>query len=111
VQEVALARHQPLVICGHESVSWSDLVWIMEANDRVTEPATAPHPHADAVISKAYLEDHSLVILETIRRKLERGEHLSLETLLRWTTRFEATDSRDKVYALLGMARNVDRNA
>jgi hypothetical protein len=49
--------------------------------------------------------------MSSLRRARNLGEHLSYEQLLLWAQYYNATDPRDKLFALLGMAPDVEDEA
>lgn len=95
VQEVVLAKHV-LLMCGTYSVSWSQLAKFVKFLSR----------HRLRVLSEAIYFDGGRGALnvggiEQIRQGGQsRGEERSLQTLLVRTLGFEASDPRDKVFAL-----------
>jgi hypothetical protein len=102
IQEVAMAKIEPLVGCGHEWIPWS---YLYNTYDTVTRTAVGdfqgqlpPFFHT--------LRHRNLPMLHTIR---EENEEASLDRYLRAISQFQATDPRDKIYSLLGLARERDR--
>jgi hypothetical protein len=105
VQEVATASGDPMIMCGNASISWSKLMYLLRH-------AKLPN-----------LEREEMRILESIRHDVRcpprlRGtgeaffynsETMAVSDVLDWISRtmnFQSTDPRDKVYGLLGLARD-----
>jgi Heterokaryon incompatibility protein (HET) len=99
VQELALARDDPLVYCGRESLAWSRVdAWA------TWEAATRSQPWGEGT------QMHTMAIIRKSQQQNPTGERLI--TLLRnATNKFSSTDPRDKIYALLGLATEKDREA
>lgn len=77
----------------------------------------SPEGHSLMTSARKYNWNHNMKGLGTcglmhgLRSHLSSGESVSLSDLLSLTTRFEATDPRDKVYALLGVTNNIPTQA
>jgi len=96
VQEVSVCKNAR-VHCGDSSVSWESLV-------------QAVNYVLDVGIFFLFSEDmtyHVLIIAET-RRKFADGIQPRLLSLLLQNRSFKATDVKDKVFALLGLAHHKD---
>ncbi|PSS25238.1 hypothetical protein M430DRAFT_133506 [Amorphotheca resinae ATCC 22711] len=111
IQEVALARNL-VMVCGKRSLNW----------DSVVTPAVhsmVKHVNSccmGCVAQKDYQRANRrlksplyqlMQNLDTIRRSIQRGSAPALLQLLKNYRDREATDPRDKVYALLGIAGDV----
>jgi len=102
VQELALAKSDPIVVCGTMSIPWSVLSEygvlqeiFQNADHFLSEPIT------------------NIGILQAIRsnvRDKTKSLHQphSLQKLLRLTRYSLATDPRDKIYGLLGLVQGDD---
>jgi hypothetical protein len=101
IQEVAMAKIEPLVGYGHEWIPWSNL---FNTYTTVTHISLGDFRGALPAFFHI-LRGHNLAVLNTMREK--KGE-TSLEWYLRATSQFQAIDLRDKVYSLLGLARERD---
>jgi hypothetical protein len=123
VQELALARNDPLVVCGTRMVPWSTLIrgWGVIAKDlftelgwvRVKDREHGPGSHA----SDSELQDEDEVeflgsikidLLDDLRRVMQKSGGDSMRQLLINTRSSEATDPRDKVYGLLGLFKHSE---
>lgn len=105
LQELALAQHDPLVVCGWKSAPWSLFIkgWVAIAREVFTEIGMVrPRPDGDVEIL-ALLKVDVLNELREGAMRLQGGE--SLRKLLMISRTSEATDPRDRVYGLLGMLK------
>ncbi len=116
VQHVAFAR-EAVVICGKQEVRWEDLCdavgLVMPKRDTVRRPLPsfqssrrAPEKHKFSsantffsILSRLFLKSASGDII---------AKRLSLETLVTDLALLQATDSRDKIFALLGLAIDTE---
>lgn len=106
-QELVLARNDPIVHLGHDSMPWSvfydylasgplNSVWqrMLQSLERAGYPSY--------IIDFEVAATH-VMALGQVRIRRKRGQKLSLLADL-MTTRFcQATDPRDKIYGLLGL--------
>jgi hypothetical protein len=114
VQELVLAGPDPLVGCGSKWISWSTVwsLWNRVANKEFAK--------ADMAVS-ALMSDTGDGLQE-IRTTAIKIDHLNnlrttfnakggdeLRNLLLGTNTSQATEPRDRIYALLGMMRKEDR--
>ena len=100
LQEIAVARSDPLVGCGHRWLSWSyfELAHNLMMRSLSTRVLQTP--------------PHTFTILCTIRDyQKEMHPARRIGPLLQETIAFEATKPVDKVFALLGLADEDDRLA
>jgi hypothetical protein len=98
-QEVAVARHVT-VVCGHEKMSWDVF-------------ARATHRYiASALRGSGLLHGPGMCELRggwnafqmnTWRQRIQDSHDAPLKELLPFARQFNCTDSRDRVYALLGL--------
>jgi Heterokaryon incompatibility protein (HET) len=103
MQEVAVSSSDPLIVCGHKSTPWSAYSAIS-----AQKPDTYfPLGTWQSLWVRACEGNRDF----TLSRDHFQSEHSSkrLSVLLRNTTHLRSTDARDKVYALLGIANEQDR--
>lgn len=119
LQELALAKRDPLVVCGTKLAPWSILIraWKAIGREIFTERAFVrrkPHKETDhetrdcdsrsegegdvEVVAKVKLD-----ILDDLRSAMQEKGGDSLRQLLLTSKTSQATDPRDRVYALLGI--------
>lgn len=106
LQETAVSHVDPVVVLGRKSLSWGAVgtagafvVDQIQHNDEVSRMVTR-------------VVKTTVVALHNVRQDLSPTTPMSnLETLLKRTMTFLATDPRDKVFALLGLAHEDDRLA
>ncbi|KAF4988106.1 hypothetical protein FGRMN_9972 [Fusarium graminum] len=99
VQEVVLSRRDPIIICGNRLYPWHHLHWA-SAWMRRTGYMRLPQ------ISERLL---NVFIMGNLRHCLARWP---LDALMAFTqTKFHATDQRDKIYGLLGLAAECQDNS
>lgn len=91
VQEFALAR-QVTILFGQHEVAWEPFFAMAGARDNIT------------LFSRRDIEQ--LALLENARARVQRKEYLTMLQMLRLTSYAQATDPRDKIYALLGLAQD-----
>jgi hypothetical protein len=104
VQEVAVGKGDPLVGCGNQWVSWSKFEQLDQILGELEEVGAKIVENIDNPISR----------LRAIRigaQSLLKTSWKNLFLLLRATHECQATDSRDKVFALLGLSSEKDRSA
>jgi Heterokaryon incompatibility protein (HET) len=95
IQEVAVAA-KVKVLCGNYEVPWDDVAAVLAKWK--TNPESVP------IGKRAYLKAMHLAEFRDnfqIKRKL-----ISLLDALRWSYQTEATDPRDKIFALLGLCHD-----
>ncbi|KAF2190100.1 HET-domain-containing protein [Zopfia rhizophila CBS 207.26] len=133
LQELAMAKKDPLVVCGWKSVSWSTLVkaWraiaretlanlgtrqkVREATSREKLESTSigdnAESHSDGPADEDDDEDDDVEILakvkievlDDLRKAVRSRGGESLRKLLLISRTSAATDPRDRVYGLLGL--------
>ncbi|KAJ4300673.1 hypothetical protein N0V90_002761 [Kalmusia sp. IMI 367209] len=118
-QEICRAKHVQ-VSCGAQNIVWEDLYRALIILTPIRD-AFANGPQIWKRISKGT----TAFVCAELRSRLQPGEDYalaSMETIIAWsdtsrlplaallllTWDFEASDSRDKVYALLGLAKDLD---
>ena len=99
-QEAVLSHREPLVRCGNVIFEWDwfarNLMWL-HARNYVHRPRVLPYPAALWLIGHARLfKDHDV----------DRPAVWSLEAILLSAQGLQATEPRDCIYALLGLAWN-----
>ena len=96
VQEVALSRGTPLMLLGKQKLDWQDLSrtfsWLMK-NLRTTGWYDISHPSGSLDTVRAIYQENALA--------------LDLSMLLRLLTNTHASDPRDRILALLRLARDT----
>ncbi|KAG4430662.1 hypothetical protein IFR05_013859 [Cadophora sp. M221] len=104
IQEVTVGESEPLVGCGNHWVSWSQFVKVDELFEQLEMVGADIVKEMDNPISRL--------------RYIRAGIHGQLKTswknlflLLRATHECQATDARDKVFALLGLGSDENQHA
>ena len=97
IQEVIVSS-RAVVMCGQESLLWEEMA---EAIRRVE--FTGPSPKSNVTFSQRWLSGDSVTYIESIRAGKFQDNKTNLLYLLINTRSREATDPRDKVFALLGL--------
>ncbi|KAI0834310.1 HET-domain-containing protein [Hypoxylon sp. FL0890] len=125
IQELAMAKQDPLIVCGHKSVTWSTLMKAVEFVSRkffteigmvrrkprdndsqgdgsVGEPSDPSEMREEDI---EILGKWKVDVLDDLYKsmKLQGGE--SLRKLLLISRTSDATDPRDRIYALLGLLK------
>jgi hypothetical protein len=112
LQELATAYWSPMVVCGSKGAPWGQLkhctermseYWAYEISDSVYH----------GLVHETAFSRHDLTYtgLNSIRSQYTSSIKLRLFFLLFVTLAYQATDPRDKVYALLGLCCSKDRDA
>jgi hypothetical protein len=108
VQEVVLAKSDPIIICGHSYISWNtfqkaidvgSLGFLLQGELRAKEGLE----RSDQRISLGLLRE------KYQNSQISDGPTLSLYTLLGLTKAFKSTDPRDKIYGCLGLLSMMER--
>ncbi|KAJ3529386.1 hypothetical protein NM208_g9784 [Fusarium decemcellulare] len=112
IQEFALPRQDPVFVCGNHHISWADLrKWwrlIEEPNGNVTHHSSWENKSPAWQNLHRILSSLPLANLASLRSGfssnivLERG--LPLSVLIAASETSLATDPRDKIYGLMGLA-------
>lgn len=110
LQELAMARDDPLVVCGTKSAPWSTLmsVWEAIASEFFAETGlmppdsggTAPSTTDTNVFTRPKMK---MDVLDELRRTARQQGGMSLRQLLMISRTSVSTDPRDRIYGLLGM--------
>ena len=126
VQELAVAKQDPRIGCGHNWLPWSTFVAgcsaLARENGSTRLFMTDNHAHiqlnrptiaspvffGNGVREKHYREFEDL---DKLRNDFTTNKGLSLQKLLYLTMDLDATDPRDKIYSLLGLLDERERGA
>ncbi|KAI0002681.1 heterokaryon incompatibility protein-domain-containing protein [Xylariaceae sp. FL0662B] len=107
IQELIRAR-DPIVVVGRSSVSWDDFA---NASRRTESQICQPGEHIGELQNLIFLDDIRAKYKHFSTDRGERGafrvQGHSLLELLFLTRNFQATDPRDKLFALVGLANDV----
>lgn len=132
LQEMALARKDPLVICGQKSTSWSALIKAWDAIARETFAEMGMMGHGQYADNEGKTEHNSntseemrkidtntrfdtneefrpmlkVDVLNELREMIQSKSKLKLSKLLRISRTSESTDPRDRIYGLLGLLKD-----
>ncbi|KAF2243533.1 HET-domain-containing protein [Trematosphaeria pertusa] len=121
LQELALAKNDPLVVCGTKMVLWSTLIrgWKAIAREIFTgmqfaRPKTQKETSPETYASDLGSEDEGdveilaavkLDLLDDLRCEMRKEGGGTLRRLLLFSRTSQATDPRDRVYALLSLVK------
>jgi Heterokaryon incompatibility protein (HET) len=103
IQEVTVPHKDIFVMCGKDSVTWESC---QEASDLY-----ANYAFSNLTLALPFFNIDKLLRIQRARRDATgptRKQSLSLATLCKNYMHFGATDNRDRVYALLGLAEDID---
>jgi hypothetical protein len=116
LQELAMSRNDPVVVCGHKRTSWSEFTktWHVIAKeafaDWVMRPSDSEEAHGDSASKDDNVEllnQLKLDVLDDLRQAVRSHGGDTLKKLL-WISRTSAaTDPRDRIYGLLGLLEQV----
>lgn len=103
IQEVTVAQKR-LAICGRHDIPWDEIVEVSKFLT-ITSWTRWMHAQSGPTVTESYTFNHTNPnFIEANRRTLmSRDSRLMLFSLIR-ARRFDASEPRDKVYALLGVA-------
>lgn len=107
LQEVAVSRSAVLV-CGSDQCEWDLFIRARAAWDALQEPDLQRHLTKDQVETLMSITSDSGAAALTLQASQRMGTPMGLLPMMRYTCGFNATDPRDKLYALLGMSSIVD---
>ncbi|KAL9115308.1 MAG: hypothetical protein Q9187_007315 [Circinaria calcarea] len=101
MQEVAMNKVEPLIMCGQKTTTWS----------KICHFALVTNSDFEAALPGSALTHFCFCTLTyiTMREDIQRNSTLNLGRLLRTTLTLECSDARDKVFALLSLAHPIDR--
>jgi hypothetical protein len=113
LQEVVVPEADPLIICGNRTILWKEFHSFLSTHCSIsslpvnfmTEKISIQQR---AAISASYRSNHFFITREHMQ---EVSPTRSIYHLLASTLNLDATDARDKVFALVGLAREEDRRA
>ncbi|KAI8722725.1 HET domain-containing protein [Fusarium sp. LHS14.1] len=118
LQELAMAKQDPLVVCGWKSAPWSLFIkgWVAIARDAFEELAIIREQDtkrqrgaSNSSATDGNFEMVSLTKLDVLNELREEAMRTqggeSLRKLLMISRSSEATDPRDRIYGLLGMLK------
>ncbi|KAH8760794.1 heterokaryon incompatibility protein-domain-containing protein [Hyaloscypha finlandica] len=95
IQEVAVAT-EVTVLCGSYEIPWDDVAAVLAMWKK--------NPDIVPIDKRAYLK--AMHLAEFRDRFLVKREPISLLDAMRWSYQTEATDPRDKIFALLGLCHD-----
>jgi Heterokaryon incompatibility protein (HET) len=98
IQEVSVSKN-PVVICGTWEKSWLDFLQAIGYGVMLTIPVFDSGRRVQRIME-----------IGAMREKFQQGKLLSLLSLLLISRGFLATDPRDKIYALLGLASDARKD-
>jgi len=107
VQEVAVAIN-PIFICGNRAVAWDDLASVSYL---IYEHSLIRYLQNDSNSLQSTISATkgllSLTIMDCVRHAQQQGQPKTLQETLIQLHGFNATDPRDKIFALLGLAADT----
>jgi hypothetical protein len=120
LQELAMARNDPVVVCGWKRVGWTTFVaaWQMIADDflpalgtrRRSKVSGAASEDPSSRITSERLSLTKLDLLDNLRQTVQLRGGEKLTKLLMLSRSSEATDPRDRIYGLLGLLEDDARD-
>jgi len=124
VQELAVAKKDPRIGCGHKWLLWSTFVAgcsalarengstrLFISDNQAHTRKSADYSQLGVSLGDGIRDKHFREFddLNRLRNDFTANKGLSLQKLLYLTMDLEATDPRDKVYALLGLLEERER--
>ncbi|EAT91099.2 hypothetical protein SNOG_01450 [Parastagonospora nodorum SN15] len=115
LQELAMSKTDPDVVCGYKRAPWSKFVaaWqsiarkaLVDLGTRVKEPSADAEESADQHDKIEILSLTKLDVLHDLRCAVQTRGGDSLKRLLMMSRTSAATDPRDRIYGLLGLLSN-----
>ncbi|KAK4170056.1 HET-domain-containing protein [Cladorrhinum sp. PSN259] len=111
LQELAMAQQDPLVVCGWRSVSWSVLmsVWKAIAREVFSEIGMVRFLDRPGDSNSAQQDEPTVLgnikidVFDDLLQARRSHGGASLRELLLFSRTSQATDPRDRIYALLGL--------
>jgi hypothetical protein len=111
LQELAMSRSDPIVVCGRKHALWSTFVaaWQAIAKEALADLGTrqkVPTTAGEASVKEDHVEILSLTkldVLHELRQAVQVHGGDSLGKLLKISRTSAATDPRDRIYGLLGL--------
>ena len=113
IQEMALAKQDPVVMCGYDTVPWSVFTgaWTALAPKFYEDWGTTRTKTGDGQDEDETVEvmaKRNFDILDDLRKSVQSHGGEDLSALLLVSHISEATDDKDQIYALLGLLRQDD---
>lgn len=111
LQELAMAKHDPLVVCGWKSAPWSLFIkgWVAIAREAFSEMGLVSEAGSKREGDAGDFQRVALMKLDVLNELREEAMRTqggeSLWKLLMISRSSEATDPRDRIYGLLGMLK------
>ncbi|KAJ9659516.1 hypothetical protein H2198_003091 [Neophaeococcomyces mojaviensis] len=102
-QEIILAE-DILIFCGEKTISWTDVLGAHEVWSTLREPDYAGHLETWQQLWLGVMVSGIFELFEQLRALRAAGDTILLDHLLPTFRGFQASDPRDKVFALLGFA-------
>jgi hypothetical protein len=105
LQELAMSKNDPDVVCGYKRVSWSTLVaaWQTIAKETLVDLGARPKASNTAGDDIELFTLTKLDVLHELRQSIQTRGGEKLKKLLMIVRTSEATDPRDRIYGLLGL--------
>lgn len=101
VQEILLSK-KIQIMCGRDTLSWSYLEFMMETD--LFQARNMAGGSFNMLLSHAF---NTVLFLVRWRAQIQRGSRHPLRELLYTFQSWNATDERDKVFGLLGLAEDI----
>lgn len=107
IQETAVSHLDPEVLLGSKTLPWNAF-----ESTRLFVESQIQNTHDTVSTMVSSVVKTTVIAIHNIRQDSSPISPVSdLETLLKRTMTFHATDPRDKVFALLGLAHEMDRES
>jgi hypothetical protein len=105
LQELAMSKNDPDVLCGHKCVPWSTLVeaWQTIAKEALVDCGARSKASNTAEDDIELFTLTKLDVLHELRQSIQTRGGEKLKKLLMIARTSEATDPRDRIYGLLGL--------
>lgn len=119
LQELAMSRSDPIVVCGYKSAPWSMFIaaWQAITKESLADLGSRPNPNtsttAETALANDELEVFSLTkvdLLHDLRQTVQKCGGHSLRKLFMISRTSAATDPRDRIYGLLGLLEEEARD-
>ena len=107
VQEIIMASGEMILLCGNSSIAWDTLAKVVatiETNGLSKLILQSIDERADPVAPAGLLNTACVHAMKNMRKM---QQPLGLQFALIYCLRFKATDPRDKIFALLGLATDA----
>lgn len=119
LQELAMSKSDPIVVCGHRRAPWSTFIaaWQAIANEAFADLGTYRKESMSTTAGTASVDDDlglvtlvKLDVLHDLRQNVQGRGGDSLRRLLMISRTSAATDPRDRIYGLLGLLEEGARD-